>query len=64
MSNRVIADIQTLPVLEKNSIPKGKGARCCRSCMNRRGIIRKYELMMCRRCFREYAEDIGFEKIN
>lgn len=36
----------------------GKGMRSCVSCYRFRGIIRK--LMMCRRCFREYATDIGF----
>ena len=37
---------------------------CARSrvCNNRRGIIRKYGLDICRRCFREYATDIGFQK--
>ncbi|KMV66215.1 40S ribosomal protein S29 [Encephalitozoon cuniculi EcunIII-L] len=38
--------------------PFGKGSRSCVSCYTFRGIIRK--LMMCRRCFREYAGDIGF----
>ena len=33
-----------------------------RVCNNRRGIIRKYGLDICRRCFREYASDIGFMK--
>ena len=33
-----------------------------RVCNNRRGIIRKYGLDLCRRCFREYAKDIGFIK--
>ena len=33
-----------------------------RVCNNRRGIIRKYGLDICRRCFREYANDIGFVK--
>jgi ribosomal protein S14 len=33
-----------------------------RVCNNRRGIIRKYGLDICRRCFREYASDIGFIK--
>ena len=33
-----------------------------RVCQNRRGLIRKYGIDMCRRCFREYATDIGFVK--
>ena len=37
---------------------------CCgsRVCNNTHGIIRKYGLDLCRRCFREYAKDIGFIK--
>ncbi|MDK2413700.1 30S ribosomal protein S14, partial [Aphanizomenon sp. 202] len=49
-----------------NSHPKkyGKGSRRCRSCSNRHGLIRKYSLMMCRQCFREYSGDIGFKKLD
>lgn len=32
-------------------------------CGNFKGIIRKYELDICRQCFREYAKDIGFVKV-
>lgn len=39
---------------------KGKGNRKCRFCGSARGLIRKYRLDMCRRCFREVAEDVGF----
>lgn len=41
---------------------KGKGRRLCRNCGNSRGLIRKYGLFVCRRCFREMAESIGFRK--
>ncbi|XP_074627891.1 small ribosomal subunit protein uS14 [Acropora palmata] len=40
----------------------GPGSRSCRVCFNHHGLIRKYGLNMCRRCFREYAKDIGFRK--
>ncbi|MCL4121119.1 UNVERIFIED_CONTAM: hypothetical protein GTU68_032809 [Idotea baltica] len=26
------------------------------------GLIRKYDLILCRKCFREYADIIGFTK--
>ena len=47
-----------------NTHPKqhSAGARHCRVCSNTHGIIRKYGLDLCRRCFREYAADIGFIK--
>eukprot|EP00094_Tigriopus_californicus_P010988 TCALIF_10599-PA protein Name:"Similar to RpS29 40S ribosomal protein S29 (Culex quinquefasciatus)" AED:0.07 eAED:0.07 QI:0/0/0.25/0.75/0.33/0.75/4/235/136 len=36
----------------------------CRACSNGHGMIRKYGLNMCRQCFREYAKDIGFKKLD
>lgn len=48
-----------LPLEEKF---KGKGTRICRNCGNSRGLIRAYGLQICRRCFREVAEDLGFRK--
>jgi small subunit ribosomal protein S14 len=40
----------------------GKGSRRCRRCGTHRAIIRRYDLYVCRRCFREVAEDLGFRK--
>ena len=40
----------------------GKGSRECRVCGNRRGIVRKYDMNLCRRCFREQTTMIGFTK--
>ncbi|XP_076341530.1 small ribosomal subunit protein uS14 isoform X1 [Tachypleus tridentatus] len=40
----------------------GPGSRYCRVCSNSHGLIRKYGLSICRRCFRQYANDIGFKK--
>lgn len=42
----------------------GKDSRHCRVCHTTRGLIRKYHLFMCRRCFRERATDIGFVKVS
>ncbi|NYZ78057.1 30S ribosomal protein S14 [Candidatus Micrarchaeota archaeon] len=36
--------------------------RRCRSCGNARGLIRKYDLYVCRKCFREMAIGLGFKK--
>ena len=41
---------------------QGKGGRRCRVCSNQQAIIRKYDLMVCRQCFRQYAAQIGFRK--
>nr|BCB97888.1 40S ribosomal protein [Patiria pectinifera] len=42
----------------------GPGSRSCRVCGNRHGLIRKYGLNICRQCFRMYAKDIGFQKMD
>jgi small subunit ribosomal protein S14 len=34
----------------------------CVRCGRRRGIIRRYGMHLCRQCFREIAEDMGFKK--
>lgn len=45
-----------------NNRYRGKGGRKCRICGTSRGVIRSYGLCICRRCFREVAEEIGFIK--
>ncbi|CAJ2507796.1 Uu.00g089820.m01.CDS01 [Anthostomella pinea] len=47
-----------------NSRPRGygKGARGCRVCTHKAGLIRKYGLDICRQCFREKSHQIGFVK--
>ncbi|MCX6815700.1 MAG: 30S ribosomal protein S14 [Candidatus Aenigmarchaeota archaeon] len=40
----------------------GKGSKKCARCGSMDGIIRKYNLYYCRRCFREVAPSIGFKK--
>ena len=41
---------------------QGKGLRKCRFCGSARGLIRSFDLRICRRCFREVGEEIGFRK--
>jgi len=48
--------------LEKKII--GKRKRPCRRCGSYGPIIRSYGLNLCRQCFREVAEDLGFKKYN
>ncbi|XP_005418131.1 40S ribosomal protein S29 [Geospiza fortis] len=46
---------------ERTRSVRGYGVRVC---SNRHGLIRKYGLNMCRQCFRQYAKDIGFIKLD
>lgn len=40
----------------------GKGTRSCTLCYRKGGLIRRYGLNVCRQCFREVAESLGFNK--
>ncbi len=41
---------------------KREGNRYCQLCLTTTGLIRAYGMQICRRCFREKAKDLGFEK--
>lgn len=51
---------------KKHNTPKerehGKGQKSCRFCGRKGAHIKKYGLNICRQCFREKANDIGFKK--
>ncbi|NHJ22985.1 MAG: 30S ribosomal protein S14 [Candidatus Lokiarchaeota archaeon] len=42
----------------------GKGKRECRRCHTHRGLIRRYGLYICRRCFYEIGKEIGFHRFD
>lgn len=50
----------------KHNMPRkrtgGRLEKRCERCGNPRGHIGKYGLNLCRRCFREIAHELGFEK--
>lgn len=50
----------------KHNTPKkrkfGPGSRKCRRCGRYGAHIQKYNLKLCRQCFREIAKNIGFKK--
>lgn len=53
---------------EKHNAPKdrdyGKSKKKCRRCGRKgRGVISEYDLYYCRQCFREIAEELGFEQL-
>lgn len=51
---------------KKHNAPKerktGRSLKRCKRCGRIRGHIDKYGLSLCRQCFREIAEKIGFKK--
>jgi small subunit ribosomal protein S14 len=46
----------------RKKLAHGKGTRWCRRCGAYNGLVRKYNLMLCRQCFREVAASLGFVK--
>ena len=47
---------------EKRDLRAEKRKRVCKVCGTRAAVVRKYGLMVCRRCFKDIAEKIGFKK--
>lgn len=41
----------------------GRGSKWCKRCGDFTAVIQKYDLALCRRCFREVAESLGFKKL-
>lgn len=41
---------------------EAKRKKACRFCGSHRGVITKYNLYICRRCFNDYANELGFKK--
>ncbi|MEK6940332.1 MAG: 30S ribosomal protein S14 [Nanoarchaeota archaeon] len=50
----------------KHNAPKkrefGRSTKKCKRCGTTHGFIGKYHLGICRRCFRENAQKLGFKK--
>ena len=59
--NRSFGDRGTgyTPRIEKKF---GRGSRWCKRCGDYTAVIQKYKLFLCRRCFREVANSLGFKK--
>ncbi len=49
-------------IKQKKARKYGKGSRPCRRCGQYGPVIRKYDLLLCRQCFRELAPSLGFKK--
>lgn len=69
MQPAAITTMQLNVIVNKNDSPNQSilmrnSCYFSRACSNRHGLIRKYGLNICRQCFREYANDIGFKKVN
>jgi small subunit ribosomal protein S14 len=37
-------------------------SHACRRCNREQGLVGKYDIWLCRQCFREIARDMGFKK--
>ena len=46
----------------RNEKKMGRGSRWCKRCGDYTAVIQKYKLNLCRRCFREVAVSLGFNK--
>jgi len=54
--------IRDYDITGRKKLPHGKGTRWCKRCGAYDGLISSYNLMLCRKCFREVAASLGFKK--
>ena len=67
---KILKQLRVKPVIAKKFLkhnkPKarkwGVAAQKCRRCGRFGAHLNQYDLHLCRHCFREIAEDIGFKK--
>ena len=45
----------------EESVPTGQ-LEACQRCGREQGLVGKYDIWLCRQCFREIARDMGFKK--
>jgi len=50
--------------MSENKKPKDQKVqpKICKKCGSHKGVISKYDLGLCRRCFKDYALQLGFRK--
>lgn len=49
---------------DRDKKAKNRRKRLCRRCGNNKGMVTKYGLYLCRRCFKDCALQIGFRKFD
>lgn len=61
---RMWEDIGAIDEIQYDEPQPLTGHSFSRVCKHKAGLIRKYDLDLCRQCFREKAKDIGFHKVS
>ena len=49
-------------VTGEHASPRTDDRHQCRRCGRKQGLVGKYDIFLCRQCFREVARDMGFKK--
>ena len=70
--NKLLKQLRPKPAIAKKFFkhnrpkerPNGITKRKCERCGRFGGHLKQYNLNLCRHCFREIAEEIGFKKYN
>ncbi|WP_254823335.1 MULTISPECIES: 30S ribosomal protein S14 [Haloglomus] len=48
----------------ENAAKRTGAQEACQRCGREQGLVGKYDIWLCRQCFREIARGMGFEKYN
>jgi small subunit ribosomal protein S14 len=49
-------------VTGEHATPRSEQLRDCQRCGRKQGLVGKYDIYLCRQCFREVARSMGFKK--
>lgn len=56
------AEEQEIEDTEEKETPRTGNKLECRRCGRKEGLVTRYEINLCRQCFREVARDMGAKK--
>ena len=55
-------DTETDTPTGENASKRTGDLQTCQRCDRKQGLVGKYDIWLCRQCFREVARDMGFKK--
>ena len=57
-----MSETESEPATGEHAVKRTGGERECRRCGRKQALVGKYDIFLCRQCFREVAPKMGFKK--
>lgn len=59
-----MSDAEDEDVMGEHTSKRTGALEACQRCEREQGLVGKYDIWLCRQCFREIARSMGFKKYN